>query len=59
MVELTGQMGTPLVTAAAEKGVGAWDMTQTETGDMRLVMPYNTRAVQYDSTITFTIAQGV
>jgi hypothetical protein len=59
MVGLTGQMGTPLVTAAPGKGVGAWDLTQTESGDMRLVMPYNTRAVQYDSTITFTIAQGI
>jgi hypothetical protein len=59
MVQLTGQMGTPLVTAQPNKGVGAWDMTQTGTGDVRLVMPFNTRAVQYDSTITFTIAQGL
>jgi hypothetical protein len=58
-VRLNTPGGTPLVQAAAGQGIGKWDMVQTGAGDLKLVMPFDTRAVQYDSTITFTIAQAL
>jgi hypothetical protein len=57
-VQLTGA-GNQVLSAASDKGIGAWQLAQAGPDDIRLVMPYNTRAVKYDSTITFTIAQSV
>jgi hypothetical protein len=51
--------GTPVIQAAAGQGIGKWDMPQAGTGDLRLVMPFDTRAVRYDSTVTFTVAPAL
>jgi hypothetical protein len=58
-IRLNTAGGAQVADAAAGKGVGAWDMLQSGGDDLKLVMPYNTRAEQYDSTITFTAAQGL
>jgi hypothetical protein len=34
-------------------------MRQPETDDIRLTMPYDTRAVRYSSTVTFTASPGL
>jgi hypothetical protein len=51
--------GAALVNAPAGAGVGQWQLRQTGVGDLKLVMPYDTRGVQYDSTITFTTAPAI
>jgi hypothetical protein len=51
--------GTPVIQAAVGQGIGKWDMPQAGTGDLRLVMPFDTRAVRYDSTVTFTVAPAL
>lgn len=51
--------GVPMVEAAAGRGIGKWDLLQAGQGDLKLVMPFDTRAVQYDSTITFTTSQAL
>jgi hypothetical protein len=51
--------GAALVNATPGKGVGQWQLRQTGGGDLKLVMPYDTRGVQYDSTITFTTAPAI
>jgi hypothetical protein len=56
-VNATG--GVAMVNALQNQGVGDWDLQQAGTGDLKLVMPYNTRGVQYDSTITFTTAPSI
>jgi hypothetical protein len=58
-VRLNTAGGTPVVQAAAGQGIGKWDMLQSGVGDLKLVMPFDTRAVQYDSTITFTTAPAL
>jgi hypothetical protein len=58
-VPLNTAGGTSMVQAAAGQGIGKWNMLQSGAGDLKLVMPFDTRAVQYDSTITFTTAEGL
>lgn len=55
-VQLSGA-GSKLLDAVQDTGVGSWDVAQDGGQDIRLVMPYNTRAVRYDSTLTFTVGQ--
>jgi hypothetical protein len=38
---------------------GTWRMTQHGTDDLALSLPYDTRAVRYDTTITFTVSPGL
>jgi hypothetical protein len=58
-VRLNTAGGTPVVQAGAGQGIGKWDLLEPGADDLKLVMPFDTRAVQYDSTITFTTAQAL
>jgi hypothetical protein len=58
-VRLNTAGGVPMVEAAAGGGIGKWDLQQAGAGDLKLVMPFDTRAVQYDSTLTFTTSQAL
>jgi hypothetical protein len=58
-VRLNTAGGSALVAAAQGQGIGKWNMLESGAGDLKLVMPFDTRAVQYDSTITFTAAQAL
>jgi hypothetical protein len=57
-VSLAGE-GTEVANATIEQGVGKWQMAQSGGDDIRLIMPFDTRPTQYDSTVTFTVAQGL
>lgn len=53
---LTGT-GATLLDAGVDAGVGEWQVTQGTAGvkDLHLALPYNARAGDYASTVTFTL----
>jgi hypothetical protein len=59
LVRLNTPGGSRVVNATASQGIGEWQLHQDGIGDLELAMPFDTRAVQYDSTIMFTSAQNL
>jgi hypothetical protein len=55
----TGADGVIVARSNAAGSPGIWQMQQPAEHDLTLSMPYDTRAVRYDTTLTFTVSPAL